>query len=69
MNEVQLVAEMQHKIDCYEYFIDEIWRMVLTGKSRPLSETDYSSFKTGDIYNFIKNRLPEAEPQKLNTEK
>ena len=56
-NEVALVAEMQSKIDFYESFLNELWRIVITGKDHPVLEGGFLSEITGDIYNFIKEHL------------
>lgn len=60
-NEVNLVAEMQQKIDFYERFLFEVSAMCATGKTLYILEDKYSSDYTGIIYNFVKDRIKQEK--------
>lgn len=61
VNEVQLVAEMQSKIDFYERFITEVATMCWSHKVLSILEGKYSSWETGEIYKFVKNTIEEEK--------
>lgn len=58
-NEVQLVAEMQKKIDYYERFLLELSTMIWTRKVQLILEGEYSDRESGEIYKFVKKKIEE----------
>lgn len=63
-NEVALVADMQQKIDNYEFFVTLLHRMILRNEVRTIPETYISTWETGDIYNFVKKKIEEGNEKK-----
>ena len=63
VNEVQLVAEMQSKIDFYERFLAEVATMCLSRNVHLILEGRYSSWETGAIYKFVKKKIEEENEQ------
>ena len=61
VNEIQLVAEMQSKIDYYERFLAEVAMMCLSHNVQLILEGGYSSWETGAIYKFVKNKIEEEK--------
>ena len=61
--EVQLVAEMQCKIDFYERFIFEIATMCISKSVQIILMDKYSSGYTGDIYKFVRKKIEEENEQ------
>ena len=67
-NEVQLVAEMQSKIDFYERFIMELAIVILKKKYMPILEGNYSDDWTGVVHNYIKAKLEEDDKHRTPNE-
>ena len=58
-NEIREVAEMQMKIDSYEWFIKTLWMMAKSGKvlNCPLfANTDFTD-EMNFIWRFVKDKL------------
>lgn len=68
-NEVATVADMQKKIDCYEFFILLLHRMILRKSVIPIPETYVSNWQTGYIYNFVKSKIKRDEGKSFLEEK
>ena len=56
-NEVALVADMQHRLDCYERYVECLCWMIVTGKDKFLLESDISSDATGVIYKYVREKV------------
>ena len=58
-NEVQLVAEMQSKIDFYERFLFELSAVIMSMKYFPILDGEFSNEWTATVHNYVKEKIEE----------